>query len=136
VDVNKDGVTDVAFVEAAKLKVLDGRNGEELLPPEPLPFNNFHQPLVADLSNDGRLDLFLANKAGLVYQFQSNSKIPPASVLWGQKYGQSRHALAQTSPLPPTFKADVAIAMGLLMFIGTGAATFWAQWRRRRIYAR
>ena len=132
-DVNKDGITDVTFREnSGELKILDGRTGKELYKSEPILAGAISAPLAADFGKDGMLDVGLVNRDGIVYQFQTNSRIPESSVLWGQKFGQHNNALVPAYRLPPTFKADVAMALGMLMFIGTGVATVWTRRRRRR----
>ncbi len=133
VDVNKDAKTDVVFVEkTGVLKVLDGRTGQGLLKSDiPLP-RNASTALVADFGKDGTLDISAVDRDGIIYQFQSNSRTPKSTIFWGQKFGQCNNALVQASRLPTTFKADGEMAAGLLMFVGTGVATYWAKKRKRR----
>lgn len=136
-DVNKDGMTDVAFVEGSgELKILDGRSGQNLLSSAPTLPHGVSIPLVADLSKDGFLDVLAVDREGKIYQFQSNSRIPKAMVLWGQRYGRCNNAMAQSSQLPPPLKADISMALGLLMFVGAGAAAFITQRKRRRTHDR
>jgi pSer/pThr/pTyr-binding forkhead associated (FHA) protein len=133
VDVNKDGITDVVFTEkTGVLKILDGRTGADLTPLGVAIPPGVSAPVIADLSHDGRLDLVVVKQDGLVYQFMSNSLIPEAAILWGQRFGHSNHRLVQTSQLPPTLQADISTVAGLLMFLGTGIATFFSQRRHRR----
>lgn len=133
VDINKDAFTDVAFTEkTGRLNLVNGRTGQQLIQLDQMVSRSSSAPIVADLSNDGRLDLAMVDRDGIVYQFQSNSQTLKSTVFWGQQYGQCSNALVQASRLPTTFKADASMATGLLMFVGIGLAAFWTIKRRSR----
>lgn len=132
VDINKDRCADILFNDDnGFLWVLDGRTGANL--------NNVNQPstilasmpLVADLENDGSLDIFSLTQTGIVFQYKSNSRVPKGTIVWGQQFGQSQNSLNQAYHLPKTFMADVSMLFGLLVFVGSGTLTLVLKRRRQ-----
>ncbi len=124
-DINKDRVSDVIYTdEASMLWVLDGKSGDNLLGSPEATTPEASMPLAADLESDGFLDLLLATRSGIIFQFKSNCQIPRATVVWGQEFGQNQNTVRPNFELPKTTQAGVSMLAGLLLFFGSGALRF------------
>ncbi len=132
-DINKDHTSDVIYTdEASMLWLIDGKSGTNLLGAAEPTTSEASMPLAADLESDGYLDIVMATKSGIVFQYKSNSRIPKGSVIWGQQFGQSQNRVKPAYELPATMKADMSMLVGILLFIGSGATTFVIRNRRKK----
>lgn len=130
-DINKDRVSDVIYTDDASLLwVLDGRNGENLLAAGQPTTSQASMPLAADLENDGFLDIFLATQSGIVLQYKTNSQVPKGSIVWGQQFGQNQNTVRPAFEMPETTTANVSMLLGIILFLGSGAASFIISKRR------
>ncbi|NIR52232.1 FHA domain-containing protein [candidate division KSB1 bacterium] len=134
-DLTKDGVSDVIFSDSTgTLHVLNGRNGNNLLAVDP-PFPGVTgMPLLADLRNDGLMDILQSfSKQGLILQYETNSRAPKSSVLWGQRFGKSQNTLNQSFEMPSTAKANVSMLVGLTLVCGVGGSAFFVYHKKRKL---
>ena len=132
-DVNKDGVADVAYLEASGLvRVLDGKTGLPLWNTSQPVSEQTSMPLVADLQREGYIDLVLVSEINRVYQYRTNSRIPKSTVLWGQVYGDYDHTLHSSFEMPSTGKANMQLILGSLVLLLGFALFFTPQLRKRK----
>lgn len=134
VDVNKDRAADTVLLDAAgKLHVLDGNNGQTLWKSSQPGVEQTSKPFVADLGDDGLLDVVLVASSGKIYQYKSNSLIPHGAVLWGQYYGHGNHQQKQSFTLPGTMGATFSLLFGAILFVGTTVLSIGLKLRRQRL---
>jgi pSer/pThr/pTyr-binding forkhead associated (FHA) protein/outer membrane protein assembly factor BamB len=127
-DLNKDGVQDIMFVTTdGLLHLLDGRDGKNILDIEQPSNMRTSMPLAADLRKNGLLDIFMMTHKGVVFQFESNSRVPESFVIWNQQYGRSQNTLLATQEIPKPTTANLELLLGVLMFVGAGSTTVLMQ---------
>ncbi len=123
-DLNKDYISDIIFenIEGILL-VIDGDNGQILANSEQTSSVQTSPPLIADLQNDGFLDILTITQTGIAFQYKTNTQIPPGTIVWGAKYSGYKSHLSESYTLPKTNKANLLIILGLLLITGSGAST-------------
>lgn len=132
-DFNKDGAHDVVIgTRRGSVFVLNGKNGEVLAEIQNQ-WNAISSPLlVADLRGDGFLDISYIREDGSIYVMESNSIIPPNSVVWGQSHGDERN-IGQYAYVGPSSKFyNVATSASGLLFVCVALMTVSARQRRFR----
>jgi hypothetical protein len=109
------------------LHLLDGRDGKNILDIEQPSNMRTSMPLAADLRKNGLLDIFMMTHKGVVFQFESNSRVPESFVIWNQQYGRSQNTLLATQEIPKPTTANLELLLGVLMFVGAGSTTVLMQ---------
>ncbi|MFQ5631064.1 MAG: FHA domain-containing protein, partial [bacterium] len=133
-DVNKDEISDVLFVDQSSvLKILNGYNGTVLWTTNQPISERTGVPLIADLDNNGLLDIVLASESGSIYQYKSNAKVPGSAIYWGQRFGHSLNVLKSDFAFPSSTGPLLSIVFGLFLFLGAGASRILSTIRRRRL---
>ncbi|MFQ6115495.1 MAG: FG-GAP repeat domain-containing protein, partial [bacterium] len=117
-DVNKDKSNDIIIGSMrGTIHILSGKNGEIITQ-----INNDGNPpvsplLVADLEDDGYMDVLLIRKDLNIYKIQTNSSIQKSSVIWGQVFSNAQHTSKLDYESPGTVSYDLYItASGFMLF--------------------
>ncbi|NIV97463.1 FHA domain-containing protein [candidate division KSB1 bacterium] len=133
-DFNKDGFTDVIIASrSGRLYVFDGTTGK-ILTQVHSSNNPVMSPLVvADLGEDGQLDIVFIRSDYNIYKIQTNSRIDKNSVVWGQTYSNHEHTGRYDYVKPRSPVYNVLTATCGLLFLGFAGLTVYGRKNRMQL---
>ncbi|MDZ7361350.1 MAG: FHA domain-containing protein [candidate division KSB1 bacterium] len=133
-DFDNDGAADIVVVNGKpSLKILNGKNGKVLWRDDQVMANVTSMPLLADLSDDARLDVILLASNGAVHQFATNRRVPGGKILWGQKFGPLTNASALINIGPSALGYTVQMIIFVIVVLSAVTGNLLYQQSRRRL---
>jgi pSer/pThr/pTyr-binding forkhead associated (FHA) protein len=133
-DFDKDGAADIVVVnEKHSLKILTGKNGEGLWRDDQALAGVTSMPLLADLSDDTKLDVILLASDGALHQFATNRRAPTGKILWGQKFGPATNTSALISSGPSALRYTAQMIINVIVMLAAITGNLIYHQSRRRL---
>lgn len=136
-DLNGDKSNDVIIGSIlGTIYMLNGKNGELIAQIE----NDKNPPIsplfVADLGDDGYMDILLIRKDFNLYKIRTSCPMQKNSVIWGQVYGNAQHTSKLNYGGPNTFLYNLQMVASGFMLFGVVIMNLSARKKRQQLIQR